>query len=482
MWSTETKLIKEDNVKELTKILNSNELQQNFNVLLSDTQQPLLLFAVEMQSIKVVEYLLSQDFVDKFICNSKRENIYHIVCSIRWMRAEKLFSIIESKVSHLLLLNNTNYKMNAFQIACHENATLFIAKRIYEIMKNLEVDLSHFTRGAMDFALRFKDVHMLKFVSFIDGIKLHESVILNAIGFYKFDVVVSLLNAYLYQSIPSHLRNQFHIFQFLNYPLTNINNNNYNNFIDDKERNIKEENDFDIYVKLVENNFQKIMEGNRNGNRIWIEVCKNENFDVVQLIFSLSIKEIQPEMINNHLNVLFFAIDNIANIKVIKYICKLFPSLIHSQRKFQNGEIKNAAFLVLDKIWMRIPHKLETLHFLYLKGIDIHLLSKSKYRNQIISLYTQIIVSTVLIQYLKVISQDFDYLHNEHDEELYRKPSFWKEIDNNNGDNNNNNNNSAYEQLKRVNEWKNRFEEHVLHHLSKMIQEHMPLVPNHKTW
>ena len=116
-----------------------------------------------------------------------------------------------------------------------------------------------------------------------------------------------------------------------------------------------------------------------------------------------------------------------------------------------------------------------------MKGIDIHFLYISKEGgNQIISLYSQIKDESVLflIQYLKVISQDFDYLHNDHDDKQFRKPSFWKEIYNNkNNDNSdhNNNNNSSYEQLKRVNEWKNRFEEHVLHHLPKMIQEHMLL-------
>ena len=461
-----TKLIKEDNVDELTKILISKEMQHNFNVPYSRTQQPLLLFAVEIQSIKVVEYLLSQDFVDKFICNSDRENIYHIVCSIRGKRAEKLFSIIESKVSHLLLLNNTNYKMNAFQIACHENATLFIVKRIYEIMKNLKVDL------------------------------IDEDVIFDSIRYSKFNKVVWLLNAYLYQSIPSHLRNQFHILNKLHYLRNNIKCNN-NTLIDDKKSNIKEEeNDIDIYEEKI---FKKIMK-RRNGNRIWFEVCENHNFDVVHLIFSLSFKSIRPEIVNREgLNLFLFAIDRKANIKVIKYIYKLFPALIHSQIILKNEEVQNAASLVVNTLWMKKSHRLETLHFLYLKGIDIHLLSKSKEGgNQIISLYSQIKESNssllYLIQYFKVISQDFDYLHNEHDDTLYRKPSFWKEIDNktndkntdknndnnNNNNNNNSDNNSAYEQLKRVNEWKNRFEEHVLHHLSKMIQEHMLLQKNVK--
>ena len=40
----------------------------------------------------------------------------HVVCKIRG--AEELFSIIERKVSHHLLLNNSYFKWNAFDIAC----------------------------------------------------------------------------------------------------------------------------------------------------------------------------------------------------------------------------------------------------------------------------------------------------------------------------------------------------------------------------
>ena len=76
-----------------------------------------------------------------------------------------------------------------------------------------------------------------------------------------------------------------------------------------------------------------------------------------------------------------------------------------------------------------------------------------------------ILLGDCIDQYLKVIPQDFDYIHNEHDDKTYRKPSFWKDIPINNYDYNN----IADEQSMRVNEWKNRFDEHVLHHLSKMI-------------
>ena len=99
--------------------------------------------------------------------------------------------------------------------------------------------------------------------------------------------------------------------------------------------------------------------------------------------------------------------------------------------------------------------------------IDIHFLSKRQNENEIFyqSLYSCFLENNNgkdMDKYLKVISQDFDYLQNEHDDEAYRKPSFWKEIDN-----------SADEESNRINEWKNRYEEHVLRHLSKMIQEHM---------
>ena len=110
------RLIKEDNVEELSNFLNSNELlRKNFNTFLyrNDKEWPLLHAAVREKSQKVVEYLLSQDFVDKTICNSNNENIYFVICRIRG--AEELFSIIERKVSHhLLLQHSNNYGSNAF--------------------------------------------------------------------------------------------------------------------------------------------------------------------------------------------------------------------------------------------------------------------------------------------------------------------------------------------------------------------------------
>ena len=142
---------------------------------------------------------------------------------------------------------------------------------------------------------------------------------------------------------------------------------------------------------------------------------------------------------------------------------------------------RNAAYLVLINSKLDISDKLKIFHYLYLNGIDIHLITMSMdfiLPISYYSIYSFFRSKEVIIPYLRVISQDFDYLHNQHDNILYKKPSFWKEIDNNIKNNNLNNNlnnlnNCANEQSKQVNEWKNRFEEHVLRKLSKMVQQHM---------
>ena len=475
------RLIRDGNVDELAKILtlNSNENKilmpvssskssifskifnlslhssfHNFNTLHSQYQPPLLHVAVLERSQKVVEYLLSQPFVDKSICNSTGENIYHVVCSMRG--AEQLFSMIERNVPHLLLLNQSNNGINAFQIACKEN-NIFIVKRVYEILESLKVDLSPITRGAMTFAIKNKeeDIEFIQYISSINRNQLDGLILLKAMKSSTFNIIVYLMNVYLCQSIPSHLHNnQFHIFQFSNHPhnIPILQNNN------------------DNFLYLIESNFKKIMEANtRSGNRIWHEVCRNRNLDVVQFIFSL--KGIQPEILNDDgNNVFLIACAQNPNIKVIKYIHKLFPLFIHSQINI-NGKIENAAYLVLNGKMNYVSDKLNIIHYLYLNGIDIHFLSKQNHQGNTIyqSIYSlttsfRYFVDTLnfnpnMGQYLKVISQDFDYLHNEHDDEAYRKPSFWKHIDSN-----------ADEQSIRINEWKNRFDEHVLHHLSKMIQ------------
>ena len=155
---------------------------------------------------------------------------------------------------------------------------------------------------------------------------------------------------------------------------------------------------------------------------------------------------------------------------------------------YQDHYFQNAALLVLNNIDLKSPDQLNILHYLYLNGIDIHSLARSNY-NDSYTLFTcreiEIpiklsksvkdkidMVKRNFIQYLKVISQDFDYQNNEHDYPTYGKPSFWKEF-HYNKIKKNNNKKISYKQSKRINEWKNRFDEHVLHHLSIMIQEWM---------
>ena len=450
-------LIAGDNVEELSKILNSIEiLRNNFNNILStstDTfEWPLLHVAVQEESQKVVEYLLSQDFIDKSVCNFD-ENIYHVICRIRG--AEELFSIIERNVPHHLLLNNSSFGINAFHYACEKN-NIVIVKRVREILESLQFDLTPIKINLLEHAVKNDDIEVIKYVLSIDGIQLNDRELYRALGYSKFEVVVYLLNIYLCQSIPSHLHNQFHIFQFSdNHPNHNLSNN-----------------DTDEYLKLVEENYQKIIDSNISNNRIWHEVCFNANLDVVQLIFSL--KGIQPEILdNNGYNSFLLVCCFNSNIKVIEYIHKLLPSFINTQINV-NSSVINGAHFVFKNRHLKLSERLKILHYLYLNGIDIHFLLINKHlgNTSYHSIYslTQYprTINRKRAQYLKVISQDFDYLHNEHDDEAYRKPSFWKQFYNNN-----NNNNIADEQSLGINEWKNRFDEHVLHHLSKMIQEHM---------
>ena len=183
----------------------------------------------------------------------------------------------------------------------------------------------------MDHAIISNDFEVSKYVLSIDGIRLNDDILLRAIMSSTFDVVVYLLNVYLCKSIPSHLHNQFHIFQFSNLPYNQnskynvINNNILNNYNNIKEEfnskthkrdrsddsndafinqnntinlshhhyNLNNDGANDYFLKLVEHNFNKIIIEN---DRIWRGVCHNKNVDVVQLI--LSLKGIQPDLLN----------------------------------------------------------------------------------------------------------------------------------------------------------------------------------------
>ena len=93
-------------------------------------------------------------------------------------------------------------------------------------------------------------------------------------------------------------------------------------------------------------------------------VCYNVNVDVVQLIYSL--KGIQPDLLNDDgFNGFLIACEQNSNIKVIKYLHKLFPSFIHSQITQEEG-IQNAAYLLKNNFYVHRIDKLKTLHYLYL--------------------------------------------------------------------------------------------------------------------
>ena len=111
----------------------------------------------------MVEYLLFQDFVDKSICNEEGENIYHVVCKIRG--EEELFSMIERKVPHNLILNHSLYGNIAFDFACEFN-NIFIVKRVYEIMQSLQVDLTQIKNNAMQYAIKNKYIKVIKYICF----------------------------------------------------------------------------------------------------------------------------------------------------------------------------------------------------------------------------------------------------------------------------------------------------------------------------
>ena len=388
---------------------------------------------------------------------------------------------------------------------------------MHEILETLQLDLTQINYDAMYHAIINNDFEVIKYVLSIDGIRLNDDILLRTIMSSTFDVVVYLLNVYLCKSIPSHLHNQFHIFQYskpklnlINLSIFNqnnkfnvINNNILNN--NDNENNIKEEfnskthkrdrsdsNDTfinqnntinlshhyvntnkknnnlnndganDYFLKLVEHNFNKIIIEN---DSIWRGVCSNKDIDVVQLI--LSLKGIQPDLLNrgDEFNQFLIACKYNSNIKVIKYIHKLFPPFIHSQLNVIEST-QNGAYLVINnyRILLKLTSdKLKILHYLYLNGIDIHLLSKKITDRTVCDSIYSLIKSIIsrncedIVQHLKVISQDFDYQNNEHDHKAYRKPSFWKQFHNNNN-NNNINNNISDEQSMRINEWKNRFD------------------------
>ena len=453
-------LIAEDNVDELSNIINANaNLKYTFDIIITSHQkQPLLLFAVQENSQKVLEYLLSQDFVNKKVCNQRGENIYHIIMCEMSDGAEELFKLMERKIGLFRLYNNF---IDCFFRACKKN-NLFIVQKMHRLLENLQVDFTNIKKNANRFAIMNKDIEVIKYIISIYGMQLDDNFILETIRYSILDFVVYLLNAYLCQSIPSHLHHHFNIFQFSN-QLPNNNNNNNNNLNNKNNVNNNNNNDGDKknnndndenklaeeeeinYLKIVEKNYKKLLDieitnGRRywqednvkiNGKKIWHKVCENENLIVVQFIFSL--KEI-PKFNEEGIACL----EN-SNIKVIKFLHKIFPHFLQS--KINNKMlILNAAIRILKNGKLNNEDKLNILHYFYLNGVDFrYILQEANISDENIK------------QYLKVISQELDLNIEQEDDE----GNEYREIDS-----------GADEQSKRVNEWKNRFYSPFL----KMIQ------------
>ena len=99
---------------------------------------------------------------------------------------------------------------------------------------------------------------------------------------------------------------------------------------------------------LIEENYQKIIDGNRYGNRIWHQVSRNRNFhkSLVQLIFSR--KGIQPEILNDDgKNVFFNSMRKKFQHKSDQKYSQTFPFFFSSfSCKQQKGEFQKCLFCI----------------------------------------------------------------------------------------------------------------------------------------
>ena len=86
---------------------------------------------------------------------------------------------------------------------------------INDIVKDVFKNITQVKKNAMEYAIKNRNIDVIKYVSSISGVELHDKLLLTAMRSSKFDIVVCLMNIYLCRSIPSHLHNiQFHIFQY----------------------------------------------------------------------------------------------------------------------------------------------------------------------------------------------------------------------------------------------------------------------------
>ena len=100
-----------------------------------------------------------------------------------------------------------------------------------------------------------KDFEVLKYISSFDGVILDDKRYWKQLEDYHLILLfIYLLNYYLRQNTPSHLRNEIDIFQFSNHSSNNSNNTSENN----KLNNINNENN------IIKND--NIDSGNNNNN------------------------------------------------------------------------------------------------------------------------------------------------------------------------------------------------------------------------
>ena len=417
--------------------------------------------ALQFQRERVLNYLLKETNIDINPSESILQNLFHVVC--KNIRSEETFQLIVQKINPQIMNYLCRFlKENAFLIACKYN-TPQIIKIIHQELKLNVFHKNSQNQGAMHYAAMNKDVEVIKYVStMIDGINPFEEevFVIIACKYSNLDVFLYLFDLYLHKSIPSFY--PVNIYQFIEDHYLSFIKNSFQSAINKIESNYNHNHNIDIeqqqkYQKIIEENYQSIISNKYKNNKIWHEVSSNQDIEMVQFIYSL--KGVDVNQLNGEgENGFLIACGTNENLKVVKYLHKNTPSNIH----LINTSKLNAFQIAVDKNYhYRISIKL--IKYLYEIGIDIH------YFEDIFSaiylLYGQQNAKVNRSNYLRVISQDFDYQINPHTDEddifLYQIPSFWKEIDN-----------DADEHLKQVNEWKNRFDEHILHHLSKMIQEH----------
>ena len=136
-------------------------------------------------------------------------------------------------------------------------------KRIFEISSELSLE-AFIDRGELfEKVLYNKDFEVLKYISSLDGVILKDETLMEAIRELELNIVIYLLNFYLRQNTPSHLRIEIDIFLFSNNNTSGKNNENNINNID---------NNLELFKRIFKETILKKFD--ENENRIWQEVSK----------------------------------------------------------------------------------------------------------------------------------------------------------------------------------------------------------------